>query len=70
MYKSDVIAYYGTAVEVTSSLELKSSGTVSQWKVLIPEKQAMRLERLTGGKLVYNPDLYRTTQSAQSEAVA
>ena len=62
MYKSDVIAYYGTAVEVTSSLELKSSGTVSQWKVLIPEKQAMRLERLTGGKLVYIEQLNLLSQ--------
>ena len=70
MYKSDVIAYYGTAVKVTSALKLKSSGSVSQWGEIIPEKQAFRIDRLTGGKLVYNPGLYRTTQSVLSEAVA
>jgi len=70
MYKVDVIAHYGTGVNVTSALKLKSSGTVSQWGEIIPERQAGRLERLTGGKLVYNPDLYRTTQSAQSGEAA
>ena len=59
MYKSDVIAHFGSAVNVTTVLELRSSGTVSQWGPVIPEKQALRLERITDGALKYDPTLYK-----------
>ena len=66
MYKSEVIAHFKNAAKVTVILELRSSGTVSQWGEIIPEKQALRLERLTNGKLKYNPDLYqKNTLSAK-----
>jgi len=42
---------------------LSSTGSVSQWKEIIPEKQAMRLERITGGKLVYDESLYEKNSS-------
>lgn len=58
MYKSEVIAHFGNAVRVTSALKLSSSGTVSQWGETIPEKQALKLEKITGGCLKYDPDLY------------
>ena len=59
MYKSDVIAHFGNTVKVTAVLELRSSGTVSQWGEIIPEKQALRLERITDGALKYDPALYK-----------
>ena len=63
MYKVDVIAYYGTGVKVTSALELKSSGTVSGWADIIPEKHALRLTFITDGELAYRPELYRSTET-------
>jgi transcriptional repressor of cell division inhibition gene dicB len=58
MYKRDVVAYYGTLSAITKVLGLKSSGTVSLWQGVIPEKQALRLEKLTKGQLKYDPKLY------------
>lgn len=58
MYKADVIEYFGTQKLLTEALGLKSSGAVSQWGPVIPEKQALRLERITGGALKYDHSLY------------
>jgi len=63
MYKSDVVTYYGKLCLVTKALKL-SSGYVSQWGDIIPEKQALKLERLTNGALKYNPALYEKKQVA------
>jgi len=62
MLKSDVIEFFGTGSEVKRVLGLKSTGTVSQWPEIIPEKQALKIDRLTNGRLAYNPDLYRVGQ--------
>ena len=35
-----------------------SHSSVSQWGEIIPEKQALRLEKLTAGELKYDPLLY------------
>ena len=59
MRKKDVIKHFHTAVNVTKALGLHSSGTVSMWSEIIPEKQALRLERITDGVLKYDPALYR-----------
>tara|TARA_R110001606_G_scaffold347635_2_gene497003 strand:+ start:357 stop:557 length:201 start_codon:yes stop_codon:yes gene_type:complete len=58
MYKKEVIEYFKTATAVWTALGL-TSGAVSQWNELIPEKQAMRLSYITNNKLKYNPDLYK-----------
>lgn len=57
MYKRDVIAHFHKANEVCKALGL-TSGSVSQWGKVIPEKQALRLDRITAGKLKYDPALY------------
>ena len=57
MLKKDVIAHFGKAIEVCRALGL-TSGSVSQWGDVIPEKQAMRLDRMTAGKLKYDPAFY------------
>lgn len=57
MYKSIVINHFGKQAEVTRVLSL-SKGCISQWGEIIPEKQAARLEKITKGKLKYDPSLY------------
>ena len=53
-----VLEYFKSKEAIREALGLSSTGSVSQWKEIIPEKQAMRLERITGGKLVYDESLY------------
>ena len=57
MYKTDVLRYYGTKTAVAQTLKTSSSA-VTQWKEIIPEKQAYRLQILTNGDLTVNPTLY------------
>lgn len=63
MRKEDVIAYYGDSTKVAVALGIKPSA-VYQWGELVPEKRAVRLERMTKGKpqngvvLKYSPALY------------
>ncbi|WP_082783689.1 Cro/CI family transcriptional regulator [Snodgrassella sp. CFCC 13594] len=57
MRKSDVITYYGSGIAVARVLKISSSA-VSQWALLIPEKQAYRLEKITQGQLKVDPSLY------------
>ncbi len=58
MYKRDVISHFHRATEVCKVLGL-TSGSVSQWGDVIPEKQALKLDRITAGKLKYDPALYK-----------
>ncbi|MFA5387727.1 MAG: Cro/CI family transcriptional regulator [Candidatus Paceibacterota bacterium] len=58
MLSSTVFAYFSSKTEVWRLLGL-TSGAVSQWGEVVPEKQAMRLERLTKKKLKYDPSLYQ-----------
>ena len=57
MRKSDAIEHFGKAKHLAAELGI-SSGSVSQWGDVIPEKQALRLERITEGALRYDPTLY------------
>lgn len=57
MKKQDVIKHFGTQLAVAKALGV-SAAAVSKWPGLIPELQAMKLERITDGKLKYNPELY------------
>jgi len=66
MLKSTVVDYYETQTKVAAALGITRSG-VSIWPELIPEKQAMRLERLTEGALKYDPSLYETKNKTQTK---
>ena len=58
MRKDQVIEHFqGKPVLVAKALKLTRSA-ISQWGEIVPEAQAMKLERLTGGALVYNPAVY------------
>jgi len=66
MNKKDVIKHFGRAKEVCAALGL-SSGSVSQWGAIIPEKQALRIEKLTNGDLKYDPSLYAKKPSVERD---
>lgn len=58
MYKEDVLNYYGTLVKLAEVLKISPSA-ISQWKKIIPEKQAYKLQRISNNALIVNPELYK-----------
>lgn len=61
MHKKDVLEFFNNrAVDVAKACRV-SSAAVAQWGEIIPERNALKLERATKGKLQYNPDLYKKT---------
>ena len=69
MLKYDCITHFGTQAALAKKLNI-SSPAISVWGSVIPEKQAFRLQMITGGVLTYDQAHYQTDQAAQSEAVA
>lgn len=61
MLTKDVINFYGTKIAVARALGISPSA-VTQWKEIVPEKQAYRIQRMTGGKLKINPRLYQVQE--------
>ena len=64
MKTADAIAYFsesedgrGAKIRIARALGL-TSGAVSQWGDVVPEKQAYRLEDITGGSLKIDKTLY------------
>lgn len=57
MLKKDVIDFYGSKSAVARALNISPSA-VTQWEDVVPEKQAYRIQILTGGRLKINPKLY------------
>ncbi|OSI09170.1 hypothetical protein BWD07_11865 [Neisseria canis] len=55
------MAFYGTKIAVARALGISPSA-VSQWHNVVPEKQAYRIQILTGGKVKINPRLYQVTR--------
>jgi transcriptional repressor of cell division inhibition gene dicB len=68
MKKSDVLKFFKTSKKICEVLNMKSSGAVSQWGDLIPEKRAMQLDRITGGQLRYDECLYQQSSSSHQES--
>ncbi|WP_345868066.1 Cro/CI family transcriptional regulator [Shewanella algae] len=63
MKTKDAVGFFGTKAEVARQAGV-SRGRVSQWGEEVPELQAYRLERASGGKLKAG------TYSSQSVAIA
>ncbi|HAS8353580.1 TPA: hypothetical protein I7721_21105 [Vibrio vulnificus] len=57
MYKSSVVDFYVSQRKVACALGV-SDQAVSQWGEIIPERVALKLERITNGALKYDPSLY------------
>jgi predicted transcriptional regulator len=61
MLKENVLAFFKAQQQNQSSIAQKlgvSRAAVSAWSDVIPQMQAMRLERITNGALKYDPSLY------------
>lgn len=58
MIKKDVIDHFNGLVNLSRVLGVTHSA-VSQWGEIIPERHALRIERMTGGALIYDESLYR-----------
>lgn len=69
MLKYDCITHFGTQAALAKKLNI-SSPAISVWGSVIPEKQAFRLQMITGGVLTYDQSHYQTDQADGSEVVA
>lgn len=58
MFKKQVIDHFGTQRAIAKALGI-SDAAVSQWKEVIPEKDAYRLQVVTDGALKYDETAYR-----------
>lgn len=68
MYKKDVIAYFGhRQAPIARALGI-SKAAVGQWREIIPEGKAYRLQTLTNGALRVDPSLYEKPPHKASEA--
>lgn len=59
MQKTVVIEHFKTQIAIAAALRI-SPAAVSKWPEQIPELQAVRLDRLTEGKLRYDPACYQS----------
>ncbi|AYZ19566.1 MULTISPECIES: Cro/CI family transcriptional regulator [Klebsiella/Raoultella group] len=57
MLKAKVVTFYGGISKTATALGVTHSA-VCQWGDVIPEKQALYIERLTDGRLKYDASLY------------
>lgn len=61
MYKSSVVKHFNSRITDVAAACGIAISSVSVWGDIIPEKQALKLERLTNGVLKYDPALYEKT---------
>ncbi|MFF6013199.1 Cro/CI family transcriptional regulator [Rahnella sp. R3(2024)] len=66
MFKSDVLKHFGGTSKAASALDISHSA-VCQWGNVIPEKQAMKVERITKGKIKYVPSMYEKASTAGAQ---
>lgn len=68
MKKSDVLDHFHTQAAVAEALTTAgyriSQPAVSKWGELVPEIQARRLSKITGGALVFDESVYLASASA------
>ena len=57
MLKQRLIDHSGSGTKLAEFLKISQS-SVSQWGDVIPEKQALRIEKLTNGALKYDASFY------------
>lgn len=59
MRKADVLQHFGGVRKVANLLNL-STQAVYAWEDIVPERVALKLERITEGKLKYDESEYLT----------
>lgn len=65
MKKSEVVNYFGGVCNVARAIGIKHP-SVSEWGEIIPERAALKLEKLTCGKLKYDSSLYGSTSGMET----
>lgn len=58
MRKSEVVKHFGGIQKTANALGI-SHPAVCRWGIIIPEKQAFVIERITAGALKYDAKLYQ-----------
>ncbi|PWV99407.1 Cro/CI family transcriptional regulator [Mangrovibacter plantisponsor] len=58
MRKKDVIKFFGGTSKTANMLGI-THPAVCRWGDIIPQKQAFVIERITSGKLRYDPSFYK-----------
>lgn len=69
MYKEDAINFFGTKTKVASAAGV-SPASVSVWGLLVPEKNAAKLQLASGGVLIYDPTVYDQHKQTRKEALS
>ena len=64
MLKNTAVNFFGSQAALAKTLKI-SRTAVSKWELIIPEKQAGRLDRLTDGVLSFEEAHYQTDQTVQ-----
>ncbi|HBM3085062.1 Cro/CI family transcriptional regulator [Klebsiella michiganensis] len=67
MKKSIVVEFYGSQRAVAEVLGV-SDQSISAWREIIPERAALKLERITKGSLKYDASLYVGRRQHPAEA--
>lgn len=57
MNTAAVIKFFGSKSAAARALDI-SQVAVTRWGELVPEKRAVRIERITGGAIKYDPAIY------------
>jgi transcriptional repressor of cell division inhibition gene dicB len=57
MLKKDVLSHFGSVKATCKAIGITRSA-VSQWKEIIPQGCAYKVQFITGGRLQVNPTLY------------
>ena len=63
MLKTAVREFFGSQHAISVALGLSDSA-VSQWKEVIPEGAALKIDRITNGKLKYKSEFYQKQVTA------
>ncbi|MDE9536943.1 Cro/Cl family transcriptional regulator [Xenorhabdus bovienii] len=58
MKKNEVLKYFNTVNSIAKAIGITSSA-VSQWREIIPERAALRIEKITDGALKYSAEMYK-----------
>jgi DNA-binding transcriptional regulator YdaS (Cro superfamily) len=58
--------FYKTQQLLATALGI-SQAAVSKWGDIMPEKQALKIERITNGELKYDPELYAAPDKTGQE---
>lgn len=66
MIKATVTSYFPSNVAIAKVLGI-SPQAVGQWGEIIPERVALKLERITNGDLKYDPSLYDNSHASESK---